>query len=74
MAYEKIEYEGYDEYRTDLDKYESGMDETCPCCGAHLDSMGSPDFIDGIIQVYAKCPACGKVLTFNYFLDNIIAE
>ena len=74
MAYEKIEHGSYDEYRTDLDKYVSGMDETCPCCGTHIDSMCAPDFLDGIIQVVAKCPSCGKLLTFNYFLDNIIAE
>lgn len=74
MAYERIEHCDHVEYRTDLDKYESGMDETCPCCGAHIDSMDAPEFMDGIIQVVAHCPTCGKVLTFNYFLDNVIAE
>ena len=73
MAYEIINYPGYTEYNV-VNGYENGMDETCPCCGTHLDNFGSPDFLDGVIQVYAKCPTCGKVLTFNYFLDNIVAE
>ena len=56
------------------DRYQHGDDERCPVCHAQLDSFDAPDFMDGVIQVVAKCPECGKVLTFNYFLDNVIAE
>ena len=72
MAYEIVDYPGYTEYNV-VNGYEVGMDETCPVCGAHIDSFCAPDFMDGVIHVVTYCE-CGKVLTFNYFLDNIIAE
>lgn len=73
MPYEVCEFPGYTEYNV-VNGYESGMDEACPCCGTHLDSMCAPVYVDGVAQVVAHCPTCGKTLTFNYFLDNIIAE
>ena len=73
MAYEVIEFPSYTEYNVS-NSYELGEDEKCPCCGTHLDGLSAPEFLDGVIQVVATCPECGKTLTFNYFLDNVIAE
>ena len=55
------------------DKYETGDVSKCPECGAELDSYHGIEFTDGGIQIIHHCK-CGKVLTFNYFLCNVIAE
>ena len=73
MGYEIIDYPGYTEYNV-VNGYEPGMDEKCPCCGTLLKSFDWNNFTDGLMQFVVTCPRCGKVLTFNYFLDNIVAE
>lgn len=55
------------------DTYQEGEDELCPACGRHLDGYSDLNFIGGIIQVCYSCE-CGKTLTFNYYLKNVIVE
>lgn len=75
MASRLVEHDGYDEYvfsDETGDTYEHGDDETCPICGKQLDVYRDLSFADGVIQVLYHC--CGKYLTFNYFLKNVVAE
>lgn len=57
------------------DTYETGDDHYCPVCGEELcgGDRGN-QFNDGVFQVVYTCPKCGKTLTFNYYLRNVIAE
>lgn len=65
----------YKLYDLSGDKYECGDDERCPVCGTSLtDGYNDLTFCDGVIQVLYHCGGCGHTLTFNYFLDNVIAE
>lgn len=75
MASRLVEHGGYDEYEFfdgGRDTYETGDDETCPICGKRLNVYRDLSFADGVIQVLYRC--CGKYLTFNYFLKNVVTE
>lgn len=57
------------------DTYEQGDDDYCPACGEGLrGEYRDTQFTDGVSQVVYTCPKCGKDLTFNYYLQNVIAE
>lgn len=65
----------YDFFKMSEDTYEKGDDDFCPACGAELGgNYHDLSFNGGVIQVAYNCPECGKHLTFNYYLQNVIAE
>lgn len=65
----------YDFFNMSDDTYEKGDDDFCPACGAELGgNYHDLSFNGGVIQVTYTCPKCGKHLTFNYYLQNVIAE
>lgn len=77
MAYENVidcgDYTEHTFCELKDDEYETGDEYKCPVCGAELDCYRDLNFTDGGIQVIHYCK-CGKVLTFNYFLCNVVAE
>lgn len=65
----------YDFFKMYDDTYEEGDDDRCPACGTDLcGDYRDLSFNGGIIQVIYTCPKCEKNLTFNYYLQNVIAE
>lgn len=53
--------------------YDEGDERRCPVCRRILGSYRDLEFDEAAIYVTYDCE-CGYTLTFNYFLDNVIAE
>lgn len=72
-----VKHDMYDEYvffDVKDDTYRQGDDHRCPVCGAEIDGFNDLNYMDGVVQGVCYCHGCKSTLTFNYYLQNVIAE
>lgn len=79
MSTKMEKHECYDEYTffdmaKDNDTYETGDDHKCPVCGAEIDGFNDLNYMNGVVQGVCYCHECNHTLSFNYYLQNVIAE
>ena len=72
-----VKHDHYDEYvffDMENDTYKPGDDGKCPVCGAETDGFDEINIMDGMLQGVCYCHECNHTLSFNFYLNNIIAE